>query len=377
MLKIVKLALFSFLALALLTSVASGCTLIPSAQPSSRLNLADEAWEIISRDYVDQSKVDSTKLGRGAIQGMLDALDDPYTTYLDPDQYRLNIAHQQGSFGGIGATVGIRDGQIVVVAPIPGTPAAKAGVKAGDAIVAVNGESTEGLSINEVVLLIRGPEGTPVTVTVRHVGETDTVDLVITRAQIDVPSVSNEMRDSIAYIQIHLFSDRTDDELIPVISGLGDSGATGIILDLRSNPGGPVDAVVDVASHFLDQGVVLYIVDNAGRETSYPVKNSAVKTTLPIVVLTDNFSASGSEVLSGALQDDNRAIVAGTQTYGKGSADRWYELSDGSGLYLTTSRWLTPDRRLIEGKGITPDFPLDLQGDDLVNWAIDYLNSNK
>jgi carboxyl-terminal processing protease len=375
--KTAKLLLVSLLAFVVLVT-GGGCTLLPvRPAPTNTLSPVDEAWRIMSQDYVDKSKLDATKLGRAAVKGMVDALNDPYSTYLDPDEYRLNVTHQQGQFGGIGATVGVRDSQIIVVAPIPGTPADKAGVKSGDAIVAVNGESTTGLSIQDVVLRIRGPEGTPVTVTVVHEGQNAPVDLVIVRAQIDVPSVVYEMRDSVAYIQIHFFSERTDAELTPVLAGLGQAAATGIIIDLRSNPGGLVDTVVDVASHFLDRGVVLYLVDNAGKETSYPVKHPAVTTKLPVVLLTDNYSASGSEVLSGALQDYGRGVVAGNKTFGKGSADRWYELSDGSAMYLTTSRWLTPNRRLIEGKGIEPDFKLSFQGDELVNWAIDYLKNKK
>jgi carboxyl-terminal processing protease len=377
--RIVRLILVWLLASALMLPAGAGCTLLPiqTAPPRATLSPVDEAWGIISRDYVDKSKLDATKLGRAAVQGMLDALNDPYTTYLDPDEYRLNITHQTGQFGGIGATVGVRDSQIIVVAPIPGTPAEKAGIKSGDAIVAVNGESTAGLSIQDVVLRIRGPEGTSVTVTVQHQDQAAPLDLVIVRAQIDVPSVVYEMRDSVAYIRIHFFSERTDAELSPVLAGLERAAATGIIIDLRSNPGGLVDTVVDVASHFVDRGVVLYLVDNAGGETSYPVKRSSVTTRLPVVLLTDNYSASGSEVLSGALQDYGRGVVAGTKTFGKGSADRWYELSDGSALYLTTSRWLTPKRRLIEGQGIEPDFKLDLQGEALVTWAIDYLKTRK
>ena len=378
MFRLTKLAVVSITASLLLMSASLGCSFIPGLTSApSKPGIVDEAWGVISHNYVDKSKVDPTTLGRAAVKGMVDALNDPYTTYLDPQQYKLNITNQQGSFGGIGATVGVRNGQIIIVAPIPGTPADKAGITAGDAIIAVNGESTAGLSIEEVVLRIRGQEGTSVTVTVRHEGATQTQDLVIVRAQIDVPSVVSEMRGSTAYVQLHFFSARTDDELSPVLSGLAKAGATGIVLDLRSNPGGPVDTVVDIASHFVDSGVVLYIVDNSGRETSYPVRSTSVKTSLPVVLLTDNFSASGSEVLSGFFQDMKRGVVAGTQTFGKGSADQWFQLSDGSAIYLTTSRWLTPNRRLIEGKGITPDYKLDLKGDDLVNWAIDYLNAKR
>jgi carboxyl-terminal processing protease len=367
-------AYLSILVVILIASSIAGCSLFktPAAQGSS-FSQVDEAWGIISREYVDKSKVDQAGLGRAAVKGMVDGLNDPYSTYLDPQEYALSITHQQGQFGGIGATVGVRDGQVIVTAPIAGTPAEKAGVKAGDAILAVDGKSTAGMGVEQVVLLIRGAEGTPVTITILHEGASAPVDLTITRGQIDVPSVSYEMKDTIAYFRISYFSERTDDEMMPLLSNLPKTPATGIIIDLRGNPGGPVDTVVNIASHFIPSGIVLSIVDNAGREVTYNVKNTGVRTTLPVVLLTDNFSASGSEVLSGAIQDHKRGIIAGDKTFGKGSADRWFQLSDGSAIYLTTSRWLTPNRRLIEGKGIEPDFKLDLKGNDLVQWAIDYL----
>lgn len=367
-------AYLSILVVILIASSVAGCSLLttPAARGSS-FSQVDEAWGIISREYVDKSKVDQAVLGRAAVKGMVDGLNDPYSTYLDPQEYALSITHQQGQFGGIGATVGVRDGQVIVTAPIAGTPAEKAGVKAGDAILAVDGKSTTGMGVEQVVLLIRGAEGTAVTITILHEGTSAPVDLTITRGQIDVPSVSYEMKDTIAYFRISYFSERTDDEMLPLLSNLPKTPATGIIIDLRGNPGGPVDTVVNIASHFIPSGIVLSIVDNASREVTYNVKNTGVRTSLPVVLLTDNFSASGSEVLSGAMQDHKRGIVAGDKTFGKGSADRWFQLSDGSAIYLTTSRWLTPNRRLIEGKGIEPDFKLDLKGNDLVQWAIDYL----
>jgi carboxyl-terminal processing protease len=371
--RLIKASL-SLLAVVLIASSALGCSLIKDpASPSSSFSQVDEAWGIISRDYVDKTKLDQTKMGRAAVKGMLDELDDPYSAYLDPEEYALSITHQQGQFGGIGATVGVLDGQVIVTAPIPGTPAERAGIKAGDAILAVDGTPTAGMGVEKVVLLIRGPEETQVIVTILHEGESSPVDLAIMRGKIDVPSVTYQMKDTIAYFRLSFFSERTDEEMQPLLSNLPKTPATGIILDLRGNPGGPVDTVVNIASHFVPSGVVLYIVDNAGREVTYNVKNTGVRTNLPVVLLTDNFSASGSEVLSGAMQDHRRGIVAGDKTFGKGSADRWYELSDGSALYLTTSRWFTPNRRLIEGKGIEPDFKLDLKGDDLIQWAIDYL----
>jgi carboxyl-terminal processing protease len=365
----------------LVLSFGAGCILTREIVPTSdsHLDVVKEAWDLIFRDYVDQSKLDATKLSQAAIKGMVEALDDPYTAYLDPQSYQLSTSSLQGKFEGIGATVGVRDNQIIIVAPIPNSPADKAGIRAGDIILGIDGGSTEGLSLEEVALRIRGPKGTSVRVTIQHQGETAPVELEIVRAEIELPSVSFEMRGDIAYIRIYNFSDRTDSELSPVLERLKQEGATGIVLDLRTNPGGLLEAVVDVASHFLNEGVVVYVVDNEGKETSYPVQRSSVTTDLPLVVLTDNFSASGSEVLAGAIQDYKRGIVAGTKTYGKGSVNTLRELQDGSGIYITTARWLTPNRRLIEGKGIEPDpdCELKLEGDDAIQWAIDYLKGEK
>ncbi len=378
--KRMKIIIISLLvAVSVVVSFGAGCVLTRQIIPStdSHLDAVKEAWDIIFRDYVDQSKLDASKLSQAAIKGMVEALDDPYTAYLDPQSYQLSTSNLQGKFEGIGATVGVRDKQIMIIAPVPNSPADKAGIRAGDIILGVNGESTEGLSLEEVALRIRGPEGTSVRVTIQHQGETTPVELEIVRAEIELPSVSFEMRGDIAYIRIYNFSDRTDSELSPVLERLKQEGATGIVLDLRTNPGGLLEAVVDVASYFLNEGVVVYVVDNEGKETSYPVQRTSITTDLPLVVLTDNFSASGSEVLAGAIQDHKRGIVAGTRTYGKGSVNTLNKLQDGSGIYITTARWLTPNRRLIEGKGIEPDYELKLEGDDAIQWAIDYLKGKK
>jgi carboxyl-terminal processing protease len=375
-----KIIIISLLvAVSVVVSFGAGCVLTRQIIPStdSHLDAVKEAWDLIFRDYVDQSKLDASKLSQAAIKGMVEALDDPYTAYLDPQSYQLSTSNLQGKFEGIGATVGVRDKQIMIIAPVPNSPADKAGIRAGDIILGVNGESTEGLSLEEVVLHIRGPKGESVRVTIQHQGETTPVELEIVRAEIELPSVSFEMRGDIAYIRIYNFSDRTDSELSPVLERLKQESATGIVLDLRTNPGGLLEAVVDVASHFLNEGVVVYVVDNEGKETSYPVQRSSVTTDLPLVVLTDNFSASGSEVLAGAIQDHRRGIVAGTKTYGKGSVNTLNKLQDGSGIYITIARWLTPNRRLIEGKGIEPDYELKLEGDDAIQWAIDYLKGQK
>ena len=234
------------------------------------------------------------------------------------------------------------------------------------------------MSMTEAVLMIRGPKGTSVKLLILHEGETEPEEIEIVRAGIKIPSVRFEMREDIGYINITHFSQQTDDELSPVLENIIREAATGIIIDLRSNPGGLLQTVVDVASHFLTEGIVANVVDNQDENTVKIVtKPEVVITDLPLVILVDNYSASASEVLAGALQDHERATIAGTRTYGKGSVNLLRQLEDGSGLYITTARWLTPNGRLIEGVGIDPDRELELKGEDAIQWAIEYLRSNK
>ncbi len=346
----------------------------PSGQAFASI---EQAWDAILSDYVDSGKIDTEALSQAAIKGMVEALGDPYTMYLSPEEYQLDFGELAGSFEGIGAEVALQDGQLVVVAPFAGSPAAEAGIRAGDAILEIDGVSTSGMSLSEAVLKVRGPKGTPVKLLVRHQGDTEPVEIEVVRGEIAVPSVYSQMRGDIAYINISQFTDKTNGELSSALETVADEGATGIILDLRSNPGGFLGAVVDVASHFLGEGqVVVSVRDNKGNQEVIKTTHQEITTDLPVVVLVDSFSASGSEVLAGALQDYARATIAGSTTYGKGSVDYLEPLADGSGLYLTVARWLTPNGRLIEGKGISPDVELELSGEDAVQWAIDYLHAN-
>ncbi len=358
-------------------SLATGCfpiIAIPAPASSTQdLDLVEEAWDIIFQDYVEKDNLDADELSRGAIQGMVEALDDPYSAYLDPEMYQLSLSDFEGKFEGIGAHVAIRDDQLVIIAPIPDTPAARAGIRAGDQILEIDGEPTQEMSLAEAVLLVRGHKGTSVRLLILHEGETEPVEIEIVRAEIEVSSVSFEMMGDIAYISITHFSESTDAELSSVLDSIAHEVVVGIILDLRSNPGGILPAVVDVASRFLTEGAIVDVVDNQGEHTTMSAEHKQITTDLPLVVLVDEFSASGSEVLAGALQDHGRATIAGTTTFGKGSVNVLRQLSDGSGLYITTARWLTPEGRLIEGEGIDPDYELELEGGAAIQWAIDYL----
>ena len=377
--KILKVVVIALLVMSLALSFGAGCALGTKTPPSSNqgLDIVEEAWDIISQDYVEKDRLDASQLSQGAIKGMVEALDDPYTSYLDAETYQLSLSSLEGKFEGIGAQVAIKDNQLMIIAPIADSPAGKAGIRAGDKILEINGEPTSGMSLAEAVLLVRGPKGTSVKLLVLHQGETEPEEIEIVRAEIELLSVHFEMREDIAYISVTHFSDCTDEELSPVLDSISREAATGIILDLRSNPGGVLSAVVDVASYFLTEGIVVDVVDNQGKHTATMVKHNGITTDLPLVVLVDSYSASGSEVLAGALQDYGRATIAGTTTYGKGSVNILRQLKDGSALYITTARWLTPNGRLIEGKGICPDYELELEGEDAIQWAIDYLKSNK
>lgn len=379
--KRMKISLITLvLVIGLVLSFGAGCTLatrttLPSTDQG--FDVVKEAYDIILQNYVEREKLDANKLREGAIKGMLEALDDPYSVYMSPKAYQLSMSGLQGKFEGIGATVGIRDDKLMIIAPIPDSPAARAGIKPGDAILEIDGQSTEGLSLEEAVLSIRGLKGTSVKLLIQHQGVAETEVIEIVRAEIKLTSVSFEMKGDIAYINITHFTERTDGELKPAIINVNQNGATGIVLDLRSNPGGLLDSVVDVASYFLKEGVVVSTVDNEGRRESLSVRPGSVKTDLPLVVLTDNYSASASEVLTGALQDYGRATIAGAKTFGKGSVNQLYRLKDGSGIYITMARWLTPNGRMIEGEGISPDYELELTGDDAIQWAIDLLEGVK
>ncbi|MEE8473464.1 MAG: S41 family peptidase [Dehalococcoidia bacterium] len=335
----------------------------PSETPKE-LGTLWEVWDVLHKNYVEREVLDDQKLAPGAIRGLIEALDDPYTTYMDPTTYEMEIAGFHGKFQGIGAHVNMRDDQLEVIAPIPGTPAEKAGIRPGDAILEVNGETTRGLGLHEVVLKIRGPEGTPVTLLIRHLGQEESETIIIVRAEIDVPSVRSELQEGIARIQILYFSQRTGKEVKDALRELTRQEVNGILLDLRNNPGGVLQAVVEVADEFLDEGIILHQLNNKGDRKTWMAHTGGLAVGLPLAVLVNEHSASGSEVLAGTFQDRGIPIF-GTTTYGKGSVNILYPLGDGSALYLTTARWLTPKGRLIEGEGLVPDILVEMTEEDL------------
>jgi carboxyl-terminal processing protease len=355
-----------------------------TSRTQPEFEVLEEAWQVIINDYVDSDEIDLERLSQGAIEGMINALDDPYSAYFDAEQYELSQYSLQGSFGGVGIEVTVgEEGELVVVAPIVGTPAQRAGIMPGDRILAIDGEKTEGMHFIEAVLKIRGEPGTQVTLRVLHEGEDVPHDYVITREEIDAASVLPKMLPgNIAHIEVSHFTSRTGSEMTSALEDIIADDVSGIILDLRDNPGGVLKAAVAVASQFLEEGIVVYVIDGEGNEEEWRVEEGGLATKLPLVVLVNSNSASSSEVVAGALQDHMRGIVIGTQTLGKGTVNHFRELSDGSAIYITSARWYTPNRQQIEGQGITPDEIIEITEDDLARGhdpqlerAIEYIES--
>ena len=388
----------------LVSSLGASCnftTLSGSTPTPKQLGVVDEAWNTILNDYVDKDKVDLDALSSSAIKAMLESIHDPYAAYFDAAEYKtIKQINIEGTYGGIGAVVTIAGGNITVIAPIEGTPAKAAGIMPRDRILEINGESTEGMSLEEAVLKIHGDPGTKVTLQVLHQGEESPLTLVITRAEIDVASVYPEiikdtstptttqaptvtpLPNGIALITITYFSIRTGDETVSALKDMLASGAIGIVLDLRDNPGGVLDSAVTVASQFLKEGTVVYALDSEGRKVSWDVEPRGLATDLPLAVLVNGNSASASEVVAGALQDYGRGLLIGTETFGKGSVNHFRELSDGSAIYISIGRWYTPNGRQIEGQGLTPDMVVERTEQDVqqgkdpqLDKAIEYIKS--
>jgi len=354
-----------------------------------------EIYGLLQRDYVDQSLIDGKALWQAAISGMVKSLSDTGTYYVDPETYSVSIM-PSGTFEGIGANVTQQDGKIVILSPIKGSPAEAAGIRAGDVIVEVNGESTDGWNIEQAVSKIRGPKGTEVRLEIQH-SDGQTEELTVTRDEIRVESVSRQppggiLQDSngdevkdLAYIQIREFTSLTVSQLKPELEAVAEGGYKGLILDLRDNPGGLLDTTVDVADMFLDNGTILVEVDRDQGEKVYSAESGGEATQIPLVVLVDGYSASGSEVLAAALHDNGRTTLIGEKTFGKGTVNRSEKLSDDRGaLFVTIARWLTPKRVGIDKVGITPDIQVSLTAADVdahrdtqLLSAIDYLRGQQ
>ena len=344
----------------------------PSGVPEE-LATVWEVWKLLTQEHVERSSFDPDVFTEAAIRGLLTALNDPHTNYVPPEAFCIENEDLLGRFEGIGAHVSMRPGGgLMVVAPLVGRPAEEAGIRPGDEIIEVDGEPLLGLSLLEAVYKIRGPKGSIVELLVLHIGDLDSVIIRVRRGVIPLESVlvRSETGDRIAHIRLVNFFTDTADKLSDSIHDAVESGAEGIVLDVRDNPGGLLSSVVDVVSLFVDDGLVLYEIDGTGRRTNWQVRrNDDVIEAVPVVILANEFSASASEILVGALQDHERAEFIGETTFGKGSVNVLRGLNNGGGLFITFARWYTPDGRLIQGLGLDPDIPIsdrDARTDEVI-----------
>ena len=356
------------LPLAILAALAAACTATSSSPGAAvdalqePLTLVREVYDALRKDFILKDELVDEQLSAAAVRGMVESLDDPYTAYLDPPQMALH-GDFSGQYEGIGAQVERRDRQIIIIAPFPDSPASRAGIRPGDLVLSVDGQSVAGKSLLETVLLIRGPRGSEVTLEVVHEGEVSAITVTLVREPITLESTSWEILEpGIGYIRLSTFVQTTHPQLQEAIQEVKAQGVRGLVLDLRNNGGGLLNSAVDVASEFLQEGMVLSSVDAEGNRAEYAVKPGGAATDIPMVVLVNGNSASATEIVSGALQDQGRAMLVGTQTFGKGSVALLVSLSDGSGLNVTTARWFTPNGRLIEGNGLEPDVEVSSDG---------------
>ena len=317
-----------------------------------------EVWDLIHTRYYDQP-VDNDLLTEGAIDGMLAVLDDPHTRYMSAEDEAAARDSMAGEIEGIGATVENVDGNIVIVAPLDGSPAEAVGLKPGDILRQADGVDLNGMDVGEAAGLVRGPKGTTVNLLIERDGEQ--FEQAVVRDVVQIDTVRGEiMADNVAYVRLSRFGDRTAEELETVLEELLAQEPVGLVLDLRSNPGGGLQTAVDVADQFLPDGVVLVESFGDGRETVFESTDKGLAEDIPIVVLLDEGSASASEVLAGAIQDRERGVLIGQTSFGKGTVQTWQTLSNGGGVRITIARWLTPDEDWVHGEGLEPDYAVEL-----------------
>jgi carboxyl-terminal processing protease len=326
-----------------------------------------EAWHKLEREYVNPEKFDHEKMVQGAISGMVKSLDDPYTLFFSPEETQKFLEDIGGSFEGVGMEIGIRKGQLQVIAPLEGTPAQKAGLRAGDKILKIDDTLTMDITIEEAVTLIRGPKGTEVTLTVLRDDWDSTKEFKIRRDVIEIPSMEWEMKENnIAYIRLYHFSERSHLDFQEIALEVLNSSADRIILDLRNNPGGYLERAQNIAGWFIkrDQIVVIEDFGHGQEQEIYKAKGSAGLIDYPVVILINQGSASASEILASALRDNRSIQIVGETSFGKGSVQKLEELSDGSSLKVTVANWLTPNGNLITDKGLEPDFQTEITEED-------------
>jgi len=327
-----------------------------------------QSWDLVHDLYIDQPVNDELMM-QGAINGIMDSLGDQHSSYMDPDQYRQANIDIDGSYEGIGAWVDATSEYLTIVSPMPGSPAEKAGLQPGDQIIAIDGEDMTGIDGSLVIRKVMGPAGTSLTLTIFREGEPEPFDVTLERARIVIPVVEFEVLDGdIAYIKLFTFSGNATEEFTAALEDLMDQEPVGMILDLRNNPGGERDTAVEITSQFIGDGVIMYQEYGDGSRDSFEAVKGGLATDIPLVVLINEGSASGSEIVAGAIQDYERGILVGMVSFGKGSVQNWIPLVDDQGLVrVTIARWLTPNGRTIHELGVEPDIEVEYTEEDFLN----------
>lgn len=331
-----------------------------------------QTWDVLSKEYVDKKALDPQKMYYGAISGMVSALGDPYTVFLPPEAQKSSKEELGGSFEGVGIQLGFnKEKRLVVIAPLDGTPAEKAGIKAGDIILKIADKDTSTITLPEAVNLIRGPRNTKITLQIYHDGDKDSKDVTLTRDTILVKSVEFEEKKtpggkSVGIIKLSRFGEKTKLEWEAAVNEALAKNPAALILDLRNNPGGFLDGSIYISSEFIGSGDVVLQEGADGNKINYSVNRGGRLTKVPLLVLVNKGSASASEIVAGAIQDYKRGRLIGEQTFGKGTIQESEDLPEDTGLHVTTAKWLTPKERWIHNIGLTPDVVVE-QGDGEVD----------
>jgi carboxyl-terminal processing protease len=373
--------LAGFTARAALTPESTAAFVGPANSEEEAFRVFWEAWRILKRDFYGDLP-DAQEMTYSAIRGVVDDLDDKYTAFLEPEVAAIVREDMSGAFDGIGAVVKMNDdGQLEIVQTFEGKPAARAGLKSGDIVLAVDDTAIEKMSVFEAVALIRGPAGSIVQLTIKRASLEEPFIVEIVRQRIEIPALESRiLDDDIAYLKLFQFNTQAASQVKAALRSLLAEEPRALILDLRNNPGGLLDVAIEVGSQFVGEGSILVERLKDGQDKEYPARGDGLATDIPLVVLVNGGTASASEIVAGAIQDNGRGILIGKKTFGKGSVQLAHQLSDGSELRVTSAYWFTPGRRAIHGEGLIPDIEVDMTEEDIeagrdpqLQRAIEYL----